>query len=210
MVSVTQQHVRADAAAAWIRRQAIGSDRYLVGVTGAPGSGKSTLSSQLSSELAAPVVPMDGFHLPNSVLDERGLRAVKGAPETFAAADFVEAVARLRVARDDVWFPAFDRTNDEPVADQIRVGATARVVLVEGNYLLLADEPWARLGREFDAVLFLEVDEDVRIERLVARHVKFGKPRDEAIDFVRTSDERNAALVDETRHRADVIVTDLD
>jgi pantothenate kinase len=81
---------------------------------------------------------------------------------------------------------------------------------VEGNYLLVADEPWARLGREFDAVLFLEVDEDVRIERLVARHVKFGKPRAEAIDFVRTSDERNAALVDETRHRADVIVTDLD
>jgi pantothenate kinase len=209
VASVKQQHVRADAVAAWIREQAVESDRYLVGLTGAPGSGKSTLASQLSSELAAPVVPMDGFHLPNTVLDERGLRAVKGAPKTFAAADFVDAVARLRVALDDVWLPAFDRTVDEPVADQIRVGATARIVLVEGNYLLLADEPWARLVRQFDAVLFLDVDDDVRFERLVERHVKFGKPRDEAVDFVRTSDERNAALIGETHHRADILVTDL-
>ncbi len=206
---MTQQHIRADAVGVWIRRQAFASDRYLVGLTGAPGSGKSTLASQLSRELAAPVVPMDGYHLPNTVLDERGLHAVKGAPETFAAADFVEAIARLRVARDDVWLPSFDRTIDEPVADQIRVRKTDRIVLVDGNYLLLPLDPWERLVREFDAVLFLDVDDDVRIERLVERHVQFGKPRDEAIDFVRTSDEPNAALIHETRHRADVIVTDL-
>lgn len=201
--------VRAEEVAAWIRERALGPERFLVGLTGPPGSGKSTLTSRLSSELDAPVVSMDGFHLPNSVLDDRGLRGVKGAPHTFAAAEFVDAVTRLGRAHDDVWIPGIDRTHDEPVADAIRVDSGARIVLVEGNYLLLPDEPWDRLASELDVVLFLDLDRDERIRRLVARHVDFGKDRAEAVAFVHMSDESNAVLIERTRHRADAIVTDL-
>jgi pantothenate kinase len=193
--------------ATWIVERAGSADRYVFGVAGPPGSGKSTLASRLGDELSAPVVPMDGFHRSNVELAALGLSEVKGAPETFDAGAFVELVRRLRRPRSEVTCPTFDRTIDEPLADQVRVTPADVVVIVEGNYLLLDEAPWAGLAGLFDAVAFLDVPDDVRIERLVERHVAFGRERSDAVDFVRDSDEANTRRIAAGRARADVLVS---
>jgi pantothenate kinase len=190
----------------WIRRDAAGRDRYLFGIVGPPGSGKSTIASTLAHELGAPIAPMDGFHLPNRVLDERGLRHVKGAPETFAAHEFADAVQQLRAATEDVLIPDFDRVDDEPRPDRIRLRSTDEIIIVEGNYLLLDRDPWSTLRDYLDAVGYVDIDSDVRIARLIARHVHFGKTPEAAAVFVHESDERNTEIIEATRQRSDLII----
>jgi pantothenate kinase len=201
------ESVSPDDLAAWIIERRGRADRFLFGIAGPPGSGKSTLAARLGAELDAPVVAMDGFHLPNAELIERGQLGVKGAPETFAAAAFVDLVRQLRRANAVVDCPIFDRTIDEPVADQIRVTADDAIVIVEGNYLLLDEAPWGALADLFDATAYIDVPDDVRIGRLVDRHVAFGRTRSEALDFVRRSDEPNARRIEPGRRRADVLVS---
>lgn len=203
---MTAEHILGSDVAHWIRRRADPEQRYLFGVTGAPGSGKSTFTAGLADELDAVVVPMDGFHLPNVKLDERGLRGVKGAPETFAADAFVAALRELAAADTDVYFPDFDRVIDEPRQRQVRVRVSDRVVIVEGNYLLLDTEPWVELRDLFDAIAHLDVDPALRVERLVNRHVQFGRTPSEASAFVQSSDEPNAARIEAVRHRAHLII----
>jgi pantothenate kinase len=198
--------VAASQVADWICEHADPSRRFLFGIAGPPGSGKSTLAADVGRQLDAVIVPMDGFHLPNATLDARGLRAVKGAPETFDADAFVAAVRRLAAADEDVRLPDFDRGVDEPVSDRIVVRAVDAIVIVEGNYLLLDSEPWVSLRTTFDAVGHLDVDPRLRIERLVDRHVRFGRSRAEAAAFVEASDEVNATLVEAVRHRAHLII----
>ena len=192
--------------ASWIRERVTGNDRYLFGIVGPPGSGKSTLAARVGTELGAPVVAMDGFHLPNTVLRARGLLQVKGAPETFDAAAFLATVSVIRNAADRVSCPAFDRTIDATVADRVTVGLEDTVVVVEGNYLLLDRAPWGALAGIFDAIAYLDVPGDLRRERLIARHVEFGRDRADAVEFVDRSDEANAALVEASRTRADLVV----
>lgn len=192
--------------ASWIRRQSNGADRYLFGIAGPPGSGKSTLAELLGNDLGAPVVPMDGFHLPTAVLRERDQLDVKGAPETFAATDFVALVSALRDPSRVVGCPAFDRTIDEPIADRIRVAPDDVVVIVEGNYLLLDRPPWSALSALFDAIAYLDVPGEIRFRRLVGRHVEFGRSRADAEAFVLRSDTANAALVEASRQRADLVI----
>ena len=192
--------------ASWVSERADGADRYVFGIAGPPGSGKSTLAARLATELGAPVVAMDGFHLPNDVLRARGLLAVKGAPETFDAAAFLALVRTIRDVSEAVSCPAFDRTIDAPVADRVSVVPGDVVVVVEGNYLLLDRPPWAELSEAFDAVAYLDVPAEVRRSRLIARHVEFGRDPDDAAEFVHRSDEANAVLVDASRTRADLIV----
>ena len=199
--------VHAGDLAGWIVERSSGAPRYLFGIAGPPGSGKSTLAAALADELAAPVVPVDGFHLSNVVLADLGLLGVKGAAETFDADAFVGLVRRLRTAADAVDCPAFDRTIDEPTADQVRVEPDDAVVIVEGNYLLLDESPWSELVDLFDAVAYLDVADDVRVGRLVDRHVEFGRTRPEALDFARRSDEANARRIAPSRSRADVLVS---
>lgn len=194
----------------WILEQSAGADRYLFGIVGPPGSGKSTLAASLGGELGAPVVPMDGFHLTNAELVERDLLHLKGAPETFAASAFVDLVRALRRPTGVVLCPTFDRATEEPVPDQVRVVPSDPVVIVEGNYLLLEEVPWNELAVLFDAVAYLDVSNDVRVDRLVARHVEFGRGRSEALDFVRRSDEVNARRVEPARARADLYVSSVD
>ena len=192
--------------ASQIAREARRRRRYLFGVAGPPGSGKSTIATRLAEALGGVVVPMDGFHLDNAELERLGLSAVKGAPGTFDAAGFVQLVEQLGHADRTVRAPSFDRVADRTVDDAISVTPTDRLVIVEGNYLLLDAPPWATLVDLFDRVGYLDVDDTTRVERLVARHVRHGRTLDDARRFVRSSDEANAAIIAATRHRADLLI----
>jgi len=186
-----------------------GRDRCLLGIAGAPGAGKSTLASALLELLEpdAVVVGMDGFHLANRVLVEDGLLERKGAPETFDAAGFRILLARLRTNDDEVVYaPEFHREIEEPIAGAVAVRRAVTIVIVEGNYLLLDDGPWQGVRDLFDEVWYLDLDGRTRRERLLRRHVAFGKSPEDARSWVRDSDERNAALVEGTAGWADKVV----
>ncbi len=206
-MSGERQRISVDELIAQVADEARGRRRYVVGLAGPPGSGKSTVAARVAAACDGVVVPMDGFHLDNDELARRGLADVKGAPDTFDAAGFVALVERLRDADDVVSAPAFDRDTDRVVDAAIAVGPGDRVVVVEGNYLLLDRPPWDALAALFDLTGHLDLDDAVRVERLVARHVRHGRSPDEAREFVLRSDEANAALVAASRNRADVIVT---
>ena len=188
--------------------------RVLIGLAGAPGAGKTTLAETLVDQLAGgrpwpgsrvAHVPMDGFHLADVELERLGRRDRKGAPDTFDPAGFAALLARIR-AGEDVWAPAFERTLEQPIAQSLPVTAATRIVISEGNYLLLPDEPWPQVRAQFDEVWFCRVPDEVRVPRLVARHVRFGKAPVAARDWVLRSDEHNAALVAATERFADLVV----
>ena len=184
--------------------------RRLIGLTGPPGSGKSTLAAHLVKSLCPcpPVVAMDGFHLAQAVIDQKGLGDRKGSPETFDPWGFVNLVERLASPAGGgvVYAPKFDRSIEEPMAGAIPVRPADGLVIVEGNYLLLDESPWTQIRPALDLCAYLEIEDATRIRHLVDRHVRYGKPRLEAERFVRNSDERNAQLIKATRNRADFIV----
>lgn len=179
--------------------------RVLIGIAGPPGAGKSTLSSAVAGRIGQGCahLPMDGFHLADAALDLLGLRDRKGAPETFDAEGFAALLARV-AHRECVWAPAFERTLEQPIAQSIRVGEEASVVVTEGNYLLLPEPRWQAARSAFDEVWFCDLDDAVRRERLVHRHVGFGKSPDQARAWVERVDEPNAALVQQYAHLADL------
>jgi pantothenate kinase len=183
--------------------------RRILGIAGAPGAGKSAYTRDLvaASEVPAVHVPMDGFHLADSALVALGLRDRKGAPETFDAWGYAALVKRLRTADEPVWAPAFERGLEQPLAGAILVRPEVELVVTEGNYLLLDRPEWRAVRAELDEVWFLDVDDDVRRARLVARHVEFGKSPEAAELWVARVDEPNAALVAASRGRADRVLT---
>lgn len=183
--------------------------RAVLGLAGSPGAGKTTLAERLVRALNGPGepwvahVPMDGFHLADVELDRLGLRDRKGAPETFDAAGYAALLKRLREETDDVVYaPGFERVLEQPIAGAVPVLPTARLVVTEGNYLLL----WPRVRSQLDEVWFCEPDEDERLRRLIARHEEFGKSHEDAVAWVLRSDQANAVLVAATRDRADLVV----
>lgn len=191
------------------RRLAQPGGRRLLGITGSPGTGKSTLAGQVVEVLGdvAALVGMDGFHLARDQLRQRGLLATKGAPDTFDVPGFVHLLRRLRSGDDDVVYaPAFRRDLEEPIAGAVAVRHDTPLVVVEGNYLLVEDGGWGQVRGLLDEVWFLRPDEGVRRTRLVERHMAFGRDREAAEERSGGSDQRNADLVDATRHRADVLV----
>ncbi|MEU6227703.1 nucleoside/nucleotide kinase family protein [Streptomyces sp. NPDC047042] len=191
-----------------------GDRRAVLGIAGSPGSGKTTLAERLVRALngdGSPWVahvPMDGFHLADVELERLGLRDRKGAPDTFDAAGYAALLRRLRESGDAeiVYAPGFERVLEQPVAGAIPVFPSARLVVTEGNYLLLTEGSWARVRAQLDEVWFCALDEDERVRRLVARHEEFGKDPDTALAWVRGTDQRNADLVAATRDRADLVV----
>jgi pantothenate kinase len=190
--------------------------RAILGIAGSPGAGKSTLAERLVRELNGSGdpwvahVPMDGFHLADAELERLGRRDRKGAPDTFDAAGYAALLRRLREETHEVVYaPGFERVLEQPVAGAIPVPPATRLVVTEGNYLLLDTGAWRRVRAELDEVWFCELDEDERVRRLVDRHEEFGKSHDEAVAWVLRSDQPNAALVAATRERADLVVRDL-
>ncbi len=190
-----------------MRLPAIPPDVRLLGLCGAPGVGKSTLAGLLAERHGAVVVPMDGFHLPQAELVRRGLRDRMGAPETFDAEAYADLLARIREGRGDVRAPAFDRTVEEPAPGAIHVPAGAPLVVTEGNYLLLDEPRWRAVRSRLDLVWHLVTDDRVRRERLLARHVEFGKTPEAAEAWVARVDDPNAVLVEAAAQRADAVVS---
>jgi pantothenate kinase len=193
-----------------VRARALaGSDRRtLLGVTGAPGAGKSTLAQALVHDVGATarLVGMDGFHLSQSRLGELGRGTRKGAIDTFDAAGFVALVRRLREPAENVIYaPEFRREIEDSIAGAVAIEASIRLVVVEGNYLLASHPPWAELRGLFDEIWYCERDERARLVSLVARHRAFGKSEEEARRWALGSDQHNAALIVKTRARADLI-----
>jgi pantothenate kinase len=190
------------------------SSRAILGIAGSPGAGKSTLVDVLLAHVRAVKgddwvahVPMDGFHLADAQLDRIGARGRKGAPDTFDAAGYAHLLERLKAEIDEpVYVPGFHRTLEQPLAAALVVLPSARLVVTEGNYLLLDDPHWERARRAMDAVWFVASEETSRVERLVARHIQFGKPPHEARAWVANTDQRNAELVAGTVGKADRVI----
>lgn len=190
------------------RARALPGERVLLGITGPPGAGKSTLAAALVDALGdeAALVPMDGFHLDDAVLADLGRTDRKGAPDTFDADGYVALLRRLRDQQDDVVYaPEFRRELELAAAGALAVRREVRLVVTEGNYLL-ADGPFAPVRTLLDEVWFVAGDEAVRRERLVARHVAHGRTPAEAERWVASSDDLNAELVEATRGRATLVV----
>jgi pantothenate kinase len=199
------QHAVAD-----LRLRLAAGSRVLLGIVGAPGSGKSTFAACLREMLgagSAVVVPMDGFHIGNTVIDGTALRDRKGAIDTFDVGGYLSLLQRLgRADEPVVYAPEFRRSIDEPIAASIAVPASVPLVITEGNYLL-ADEPqWRKVRAQLDEVWFLDTPPALRLSRLVERHVQFGKDRAAAEAWARGSDETNARMIEATRHLADKII----
>lgn len=183
--------------------------RLIIGIAGAPGSGKSTLAAailaSLPERLVSVTVPMDGFHLSNTVLASLGLSSVKGAINTFDVGGYLTLLRRLR-ARDEyiVYAPSFDHRGGEPIAATIPVPRDAEVVLTEGNYLLSEQPGWSECRSCLDEAWYLDIPEELRRSRLIARHIDAGKAPDAARRWALGPDEANAHVVAATRSRADL------
>ncbi|MER7458500.1 nucleoside/nucleotide kinase family protein [Micromonospora sp. NPDC126480] len=205
----TARVVPVDELVARARALADAGPRQLLGIAGAPGAGKSTLAEQVVAAVgpAARLVPMDGFHLAQAELVRLGRSARKGAVDTFDANGYVSMLRRLRrLEPTSVYAPEFRRDLEEPVAGAIEVPPEVRLVVTEGNYLLLSDWPWEELRALLHEAWFLDLDAELRLRRLTARHEAYGRSPEEARTWAYGSDEANAALVAGTAHRADLVV----
>jgi pantothenate kinase len=190
-------------------------DRALLGICGPPGSGKSFVAGALAHRSnvrmgirTAAVLPMDGFHLANEVLENLGRRERKGAPDTFDVRGFAAMLDHVRfgfVVGEPVYLPEFRREIEAAVAGAIAIEPTIRLVLVEGNYLLHDDGPWSTIAPRLDETWYVDVPADVRYQRLLARHRK--GHGDGAAEWIRTVDGPNAELVERTKTRADYVIS---
>lgn len=197
--------------AAGIARRAAGADRFMVAIAGPPGAGKSTIAASLGDALrsageSAAIIPMDGFHFDDAVLEARGMLSRKGAPESFDAAGLSVLLRRLRDREADVAIPVFDRSIEIARAGAAIVARDTRILLVEGNYLLLDEEPWRRLRPLFDLAVYLDVPEQELETRLVKRWLQHGFGEDEARRKALANDIPNARRVAQARLVADIVV----
>ena len=185
------------------------SRREIIGIVGKPGAGKSTLSSFLIENLPADevaLIPMDGYHLSNAQLAHLGRSNRKGAPDTFDSYGFAALLERVKSSHEDVYFPIFHREIEESIAAEGVVTSKTKLVITEGNYLLHNEGGWRNVSDFLTESWYVDVDDELRLERLVDRHHFFGKERQAAYDWAHGTDENNARLVEATRDKADFLV----
>jgi pantothenate kinase len=177
-----------------------GRPRHIVAIAGPPGSGKTTVADHLLKHLhaageSAVVVPMDGYHLDDVILNARGHRSRKGAPHTFDAAGFVHLIRRIKACEPEIYIPVFDRTTESSRAGADVIAADTKFILVEGLYLLLQRAPWSELHALYDDSIFLNVSLAETKQRLMGRWLGFGKSEADALAWIASNDLPNAETV---------------
>jgi pantothenate kinase len=205
------QRVKFEDLVARARRLTESGERKLLGIGGAPGSGKSTLARRLVQALdgEAVLVEMDGFHLAHSELERMRIVERKGAPDTFDIPGYVDLLGRLKACGPDIIYaPEFRREIEDPVAGAVPVPPEIPLVVTEGNYLLLNYDKWKRVRIVLDDAWFLMIDEDLRVQRLIERHLRYGRTQAEAEERVlHGTDHVNALMVNASKSSADLVIT---
>ena len=190
-----------------LRQWIEGDSRHILGIIGLPGAGKSTLTDWLKEQFAetVAVVPMDGFHLANNQLKSLGRLQRKGAPDTFDVSGYQALLHRIKQAyqQEAIYAPCFHREIEESIAGEIVIPADTRLIITEGNYLLLEESGWAATPSFLDQTWFIHVDEAQRLLQLKRRHIEFGRSEQEAERWIATTDQPNAELIQATSERAD-------
>lgn len=183
------------------------NNRIIIAVAGPPAAGKSTFVNKLAEEFNDIVtIPMDGFHLDNDILEQRNLLSRKGSPESFDATGYIEVLKRIKRANEIVYTPSFDRQADLSRSAAIEVPTEAKIILAEGNYLLLDHPPWNHMNSLFDVTVFLDVPMNMIRDRLLERWTNHGFTHSEALAKAETNDIPNAELVLQQSKTADFIV----
>ena len=181
--------------------------RTLIGIVGKPGAGKSTVVEEISKKFGSKlvsIIPMDGFHLSNEELISLGRRDRKGAPDTFDVEGFTSLIEKVKTKNQvDHKFPIFHREIEASIADEGMIPKESKVVVIEGNYLFSEDHNWNGIYPLLDHTWFIDINDEIRIERLIARHIRYGKTPEEAETWSRGSDETNARFIGLTANRAE-------
>ena len=195
-----------------ILEQSTGRDRFMVAIAGPPGAGKSTLAEKFAGNLdqlsvSHSIVPMDGFHLDNTLLELDGTRDRKGSSFTFDALGFVHLIKRLVAHDEEVIVPVFDRKQDQAIAGVQRVALSDRIILVEGNYLLIDELPWSTLRELWDFTVFVDPGLPILEQRLIERWIRHDHDPDSARQRAMQNDLPNARYVIEHSVTADINLT---
>lgn len=184
--------------------------RVVIGITGKPGSGKSTVTSKLKETIPGErtvILSQDGYHLSNLQLESLGRSNFKGAPDTFDSEGFSKILFRVKSElKNNIYFPIFHREIEESISAEGLITEKTNVVLVEGNYLLFETHGWGEVAKHLDEIWYLQVDDDLRLSRLVARHIEFGKNPQVAVAWAHGSDEANARLIEKARDKANAFL----
>ncbi len=190
------------------------TDRYLLGITGAPGAGKSFAANKLKEDLNSvahkryvEVLGMDGFHYSDEELKQINLYDLKGVPDSFDKKGFLNKLQELNFVKDQIiTAPTFNRAKECVQEDSLMIEPRHTLIIVEGNYLLLEDDTWCDISNFLNEIWYLESDLVTIRPRLIARHSDKGKDERWVINKVNYCDIPNAKLVDSTRHLANKIL----